>query len=68
MSNNSREVLELVLVELTDGQKTKLPLVENPAAFLERTCSDSDRDWETTVGDIPFHSLGKSIVTRTRID
>ena len=60
MSNDSREVLELVLVEFTDREKTKLALVV-------RTCSDSDRDWGTTAGDIPFHSLGKSIVTRTRV-
>lgn len=65
MSNDSGEVLELVLVEFTDGETTKLARVEKLAAFLERTCSDVRKEIQIK---IPFHSLGKSIVTRTRVD
>ena len=37
---------------VTDGQKTKLALVRNPEAFLERTCSDVRKEIQTDIGEL----------------
>jgi len=40
------------LTEFTDGQKTKLALVERPEAFLERMCSDIRKDIKTETEEL----------------
>lgn len=52
MSNDSREVLELVLIEFTDGETTELARVEKLAAFLERTCSDVRKEIQIKIGEL----------------
>ena len=56
----------MVFIELTDGQKTKLALVEKLEVFLEMTCSG--RNWATVATNIQFCSLWKCFATRTRVD
>ena len=41
----------MVFVEFTDGQKTKLALVEKPKTFLERTCSDVRKEIQAEIGE-----------------
>ena len=62
----------LVFVEFTDGQKTKLNLVEKSGASLERTRSDIRKEIQAEFGEpspatLPFRSLWKSFVTRTKV-
>ena len=42
----------MVFVEFTDGQKTKLALVEKSEAFLERTCSDVRKEIQAEIGEL----------------
>ena len=42
----------MVLFEFTDGQKTKLALVEKPKAFLEMTCSDVRKEIQAEIGEL----------------
>ena len=39
-------------IEFTDGQKTKLALVERPEVFLERTCSDVWKEIQTETEEL----------------
>ena len=42
----------MVFVEFTDGQKTKLALVEKSEAFLERTCLDVRKEIQAGIGEL----------------
>ena len=40
------------VVEFTNGQKTKLALVEKPEAFLERTCSNARKEIQAEIWEL----------------
>lgn len=42
-----------MLVEFTDGEKTKLALEEKPEVCLERTCSDARKEIQIEIEELP---------------
>ena len=46
------KLFRLVFIQLTNGQKTMLALVEKPQAFLERTCSDIRKEIQSEIGKL----------------